>query len=171
MTSDPSAAEWDRVRPPSDRVRELETLLARIRRAGMVLLNYDMWDQRGRAFATPEQCAAMEADLAEVPNEQVTAKAALVALVATTRVEAPAQIAAWVDAHDAYLAAFLDECAARGESDGTAASVATRERVEWGEVRAGARAFVDEDLYYVTENAERYRRLFGIDPQSLERVA
>jgi hypothetical protein len=35
---------------------------------------------------------------------------------------------------------------------------------QWAEVRAGTRAFVDEDLYYVTENAERYRRLFGIDP-------
>jgi hypothetical protein len=38
-------------------------------------------------------------------------------------------------------------------------------------VRAGTRAIVDENLlYYVTMNAERYRRLFGIDPQTLERV-
>ncbi len=89
---------------------------------------------------------------------------------AATRAEAPAEITAWADAHDAYLAAFLDDCVARGEPDGTAASVATRERAEWAEVRAGARAFVDENLYYVTMNEPRYRRAFGIDPQTLERV-
>jgi hypothetical protein len=31
-------------------------------------------------------------------------------------------------------------------------------------VRAGTRAFVDENVFYVTLDAERYRRLFGIDP-------
>lgn len=90
--------------------------------------------------------------------------------MATTRAEAPAEIAAWADAHDAYLAAFLDECAAQGEADSTAASVATRERAEWAETRAGTRTFVNEHLSYVTMNAERYGRLFGIDPQTLERV-
>jgi hypothetical protein len=155
---------------PTERVRALETLLARIRNAGMVQLNYDMWDQRGAEHASAEQRAAMEADLAGATREQVAATTELEALVAATRAEAPAEIAAWADAHDAYLAAFLEDRVARGESDGTAASVATRERAEWAEVRAGARVFVDENLFYVTDDAERYGRLFGIDPQTLERV-
>jgi hypothetical protein len=155
---------------PTERVRELEMLLARIRNAGMVQLNYDMWDQRGSEHASPEQRAAMEADLAGATRERVAANTELEALVAATRAEAPAEIAAWADAHDAYLAAFLEDRIARGEPDGTAASVATRERAEWAEVRAGARVFVDENLFYVTDDAKRYRHLFGIDPQTLERV-
>lgn len=155
---------------PTDRVRELETLLAKIRHAGMIQLNYDMWERWGSAHASPEQRATMNADFADALRGQTAAKTALGALVAATRAEAPAEIAAWADAHDAYLAAFLDDCVARGEPDGTAASVATRERAEWAEVRAGARAFVDENLYYVTMNEQRYRRSFGIDPQTLERV-
>ena len=155
---------------PTERVRELETLLARIRNAGMVQLNYDMWDQRGSEHATPEQRATMEADLAGATRERVAAKTELEALVTATRAEAPAEIAAWADAHDAYLAGFLEDCLARGEPDGTGASVATRERAEWAEVRAGARVFVDENLFSVTDDTQRYRRLFGIDPQTLERV-
>jgi hypothetical protein len=156
--------------PPTDRMRELETLLAKIRSAGMVQLNYDMWDQHGSASASPEQRATMDAELADASREQIAAKAALEALVATTRAEAPAEIAAWADAHDAYLAGFLEDCVARGESDGTGASIATRERAEWAEVRAGGRAFVDEALCYVTDDTARYRKLFGIDPQTHERV-
>jgi len=150
--------------PPTQRTRELEKLLAEIRHAGMVQLNYDTWDQHGREHATDEQRATMEAGFAEAQRAMTAAKAALEALVASTRASAPAEVAAWADAHDAYLAAFVADCAARGESDGTAASVATGERTGWAEVRAGTRAFVDENLFYVTENAERYRRLFGIDP-------
>jgi hypothetical protein len=157
--------------PPTDRTRQLETLLARIRHAGMIQLNYDMWDQRGSAHASPEQRATMDADLAEASRQRIAAQTALEALVAATRADAPAEITLWADAKDAYLAAFLDDCLARGESDGTAASVATRERAEWAEVRAGTRAFVEENLYYVTENTERYRRLFGIDPQTLAHLA
>ena len=145
-------------------MRDLERLLAQIRNAGNIQLNYDMWDGHGREHASPEQCASMEAELANAVHERDVAKAALETLVATTRAETPAVIAAWSDAHDAYLAAFLDDCAARGESDGTAASVAIRERAEWAEVRAGTRAFVDENLFYVTMDTERYRRLLGIDP-------
>jgi len=155
---------------PTERLRELETLLARIRNAGMVQLNYDMWDQHGSQHASPEQRATMEAALAGSTREQAAAKAELEALVATTRAEAPGELAAWADAHDAYLAAFLQELVARGEPDGTAAFVATRERAEWAEVRAGARVFVDENLFYVTDDANRYRRLFGVDPKTLERV-
>jgi hypothetical protein len=135
---------------PTERVRELEMLLARIRNAGMVQLNYEMWDQRGSEHASPEQRATMEADLAGATRERAAAKTELEALVAATRAEAPAEIAAWANAHDA--------------------SVATRERAEWAEVRTGARVFVDENLFYVTDDGQGYRQLFGIDPQTLERV-
>lgn len=153
---------------PTDRMRELEQLLAKIRNAGNIQLNYDMWDRHGREHATPEQRATMDADFANASRERDAAKTALAALVAATRVESPAEIAAWADAHDAYLAAFVADCAARDESGGTAAFVASRERAEWHEVRDGTRAFVDENVFYVTLDAERYRRLFGIDPQTLE---
>jgi len=155
---------------PTERVRELERLLAKIRRAGMVQLNYDMWERWGAQHASPEERATRDADLAEASRERLAAKTGLEALVAVTRHEAPAEIAAWAGAHEAYLAAFLDDCVSRGESSGTASLVATREHAEWAEVRSGERAFVDENLHYVTEDAERYRRLFGIDPQTLENV-
>ena len=156
---------------PTDRMRELEQLLAKIRNAGNIQLNYDMWDRHGREHASPEQRATMDADFANASRERDAAKTALEALVAATRVEAPAEIAAWADAHEAYLAAFVDDCAAQGESDGTAVFVASRERAEWGEVRAGSRAFVDENVFYVRLEVERYRRVFGIDPNTLETVA
>ncbi len=157
-------------RPPTDRMRELEKLLAKIRNAGMIQLNYDMWERWGSAHASPEQRATMDAALAEASRDRLGAKTALEALAAATRSEAPAEIATWAAAHEAYLAAFLEDCVTRGEASGTAALVATRERAEWAEVRAGTRAFVDENLHYVKDDAERYRRLFGIDPETLENV-
>lgn len=156
--------------PPTDRVRELETLLARIRNAGMIQLDFDMWDRWGSAHASPEERARRDADLANASQDQAAAKAALEALVVATRVDAPDEIAAWADAHVEYLTAFLADRAERGEADSTAAFVATEERDAWAEVRAGTRLFVDENVYYVTMHAERYGRLFGIDPQTLERV-
>ena len=129
-----------------------------------------MWDDRGREFASPEQIATMEADLASSRQEYDAAKNALEALVAATRAEAPAEIAAWADAHDAYLAAFSSDCVARGEPDSTGAFVATSERMEWAKVREGTIAFVKENLFYVTADVERYRLLFGIDPRTLERI-
>lgn len=146
------------------RVRELEHLLATIRRASGVQLDYDMWDRHGRQHASAEQCSAMDAAFANASRERENATSALQALVTATRAGAPAALTAWTDAHDAYLAAFLDDCAARGESEGTAAFVARSEREHWAEVRAGTRAFVDENVFYVTMNAERYRELFDIDP-------
>lgn len=154
-------------KPPTARVRELETLLAKIANAGNVQLNYDMWERHGAEHATPEQRVTWEADLANAMAERDTARAALEALVERTRAEAPAEIIAWADAHDAYLAAFLQDLAAGGESAGTAASVATDERAAWAEVRSGTRTLVDENGFYVTRNEERYRTLFGIDPKSV----
>lgn len=154
----------------TDRMRKLETLLAKIREAGNTQLGYDMWDQHGREHASAEQCATMVSDFNEATRAMSAAKASLAALVAATRDDAPAELVAWADAHDAYLAAFLDDCASRGDSESTAAFVAIRERGAWAEVRAGTRGFVDEDLFYVTTNVDRYRRLFGIDPQTLDPV-
>jgi hypothetical protein len=147
------------------RVRELEVLLARVRRAGMGQLSYDMWERWGAAHADPEEAEKMKRDFAESLREHAAAKSELEALVVTTRATAPEVIVAWADAHQAYLKAFLDECAERGEADGARALVATRERLEWSEVAAGKRLFVEENLHYVTGDADRYRRAFGFDPE------
>jgi hypothetical protein len=157
--------------PPSDRMCELETLYAQIRIAGMVELNVDMWEHGGATSASPEQRAAMEAELAEASRRRMAAKRALEEFVARTRAEAPEEVAAWALAHEAYLSLFLDDCAKRGEADGVGASVAIRERAEWAEVRAGTRAFVEESLVHVPLDMDRYRRHFGIDPHTLDRAA
>lgn len=157
--------------PPTARVQDLERLLARIRNAGNIQLNYDMWDSHGREHATDEERAAMERDFAAATRERDAARTALTALVTATRAEAPAELVAWADAHAAYLAAFAEACEARGEAGGTARAVALDEQAAWAEVRAGTRPFVDENLFYVTMDADRYRRLFGIEPDSLEPAA
>jgi hypothetical protein len=156
--------------PPSDRLRELETLYAQIRMAGMIELNVDMWEHGGAGSASPEHRAAMEAELAEASRQRAAAKQALEELVARTRTEAPAEVDAWALAHDAYLSLFLDDCARRGEADSVGASVAIRERAEWAEVRAGMRSFVEESLVHVPLDVHRYRRHFGIDPHTLDRA-
>lgn len=218
--------------PSAKRVRELEKLLGSIGDAGNMQLNYEMWEARGKEFATEEYRRMMETELAASVRTHRDATAALEALVARTRVEDPEALAAWVDAHDAYLAAFLDDCAEKAKAvlaapaaavgsvdrapaesvraaeatrspqldlfpsdgdaaserdehggdaasesgteatgtDGIAESVATRERAEWAEVRAGTRAFVKQNLFYVTSNDDRYRRLFGIDRKTLKDV-
>jgi hypothetical protein len=56
--------------PPTQRMRELERLLAKIRNAGMAQLNYDMWEHGGAAHASLEQRASMEADLAEASRDR-----------------------------------------------------------------------------------------------------
>ncbi len=152
--------------PPTDRVRELETLLAKIADAKNMQVNYDMWQSHGAEHASDDYRAEMERDFAQSSIDMRAARTALDTLVAATRTEAPGELAAWVDAHDAYLAAFL----ADGEADGTGADVATKERAQWAEVRAGTRAYVDGNGFYVTSNDERYRALFGIDRRTLERV-
>ena len=150
---------------PLPRVRELETLLAKMRNASTVQLNYDAWDRWGSAHAAPEEAATWSTDFANATRERDAAKAALEALVASS---APEERRAWAEAHEAFLTAFLEDCDAEKESEGTAAFVAKSERSLWAEVRAGTRAFVEENVFYVTIDLNRYRRLFGIDPQTLE---
>lgn len=148
--------------PRRQRVRDLERLLATIAQACAVQLEYEGWEAHGKAFSSPEYAATMERDFAASVQSHAAATATLAALVARTRVEQPDAIVAWATAHDRYLAAFLAET-----TDDTARFVATRERAEWAEVAAGARAYVTENGFFVTANADRYRRLFGIDRHTL----
>lgn len=67
------------------RMRRLETLLAKIRLAGMCQLNYDMWDRYGSQHATPEERAAMDAQFAEASRSMSAAKAELETFVTTRR--------------------------------------------------------------------------------------
>jgi hypothetical protein len=151
-------------------MRELEVQLARIRNAGNIQLNYDMWDRWGAQHASAEEKVRMEAEFAAANRASDAAKVALQALVAQTRTEAPHEIAAWADAHRAYLTAFLEDCQAQGKADSTEAFVARQEITQWGEVAAGTRTFVDENVFYVTMHRERYQALFGIEPDTLASV-
>jgi len=157
--------------PPTDLVRLLEGLTAKIRNAGMIQLNIDMWEQHGAQFASPEERARMAADLAEASRARERATAALEGLFPTVRAVAPAAVVAWVHAHDAFLAGYLEESVVKGESGGTGVFVATRERAEWAEVGAGTRILVNVDLFHVTSHPERYRSLFGIDQDTLAPTA
>lgn len=147
-------------------MRALETLLVRKRRSGSALLNIDMWDRWGSAHASDEERARYAAEADAAQRERSAAVQGLDALVARLRVEAPDAIVAWADAHDAFLAAFIEGCAegAPGSSASTARFVAEQERAAWAEVRSGARAWVDENVYYVSIDPDRYRAVFGIDP-------
>lgn len=159
-----------RMAAPTARVREFETLLARIRKAGNVQLNYDMWERWGAQHATAQESAEMKAAFAQANREHSAATAALEALVSATRAEAPSEVVAWADAHDAYLAEYLQDCASEPDEGGTSAYVAGKERAEWAKVRAGTRSFVSENVFFVATARERYRRLFGLDPDTLEPV-
>ncbi len=154
--------------PPTERRRDLETLLATIRRANMFATHVDMWEHGGSSSATPEQRTTMYAELAESNRTCAAATAALEELVTRTRAEAPAELDAWAFAHYAYCSQFLHECAERGQSGTPSAADAERDRAEWAEVRAGKRTFVHER--YVPQNTYFYRSYFGIDPETLERV-
>jgi hypothetical protein len=151
-------------------MRELERLHAQIRNAELVAVNIDMWEHGGKASASPEQCAAKDAELAEAMQQNQAARTALEELVARTRAEAPSELAGWALAHHAYLSMFIDDCAARGELDSAAATTAMRQRAQWMEVRAGTRAIVDVDVAHIPIDEARYRSHFGIDPRTLERV-
>ena len=147
-------------------VRALETHMAQLRACGAVMLGYDAWDRWGSSTATAEYRAYMEAEFADANDKSSSAEKALTALVEKLRAEVPSAVIAWADAHEAYLTAFIAECAQRPDDQTaqTAKSVAEGERAGWAEVRAGAKPFVQENPYYVTINAERFRALFGIDP-------
>ena len=159
----PNRVAFVEMSAPTDRTRALETLLLRIRRANACLSNHDMWTDRAKEFATPDEIARMDADAAQATGALAACEPALVTLVATTRTDAPDELAAWVEAHDAYLVEFIADCSARGY----AIDFPTAARAQWADVRAGMRAYV-VDTGGVTETVpvtmDRYRTLFGIDP-------
>ncbi len=149
--------------PPSARIRELETLLARIRNAGQGLLDMDMWDRWGSAHASAEERARRETDAANASSRKQAAQAELTALVTHLRAVEPAEIVAWADAHETFLVAFIAGCG-QASDKATERFVAEGERTAWAAVRAGTLSFVEENFYYVTIERERYRACFGIDP-------
>lgn len=148
------------------RVAELETLLAKIRHANASLLDIDMWDRWGRQHSSAQEIAEREAHGDRCAAERTALRERLTALVAKLRAEQPEAVAAWADAHDAFLAAFVEE-STRPDSpsrDSTALFVAKQEREGWAAVKRGELAFVDENCFYITIDRNRYRALFGIDP-------
>lgn len=151
---------------PTDRMRELEKQMRRIRSAAATASYHDFWEHGGRSSASDATIAAMDAELADAMSDKQAAKAALAALVPELRATAPRELIAWTEAHDAYLLAFLADIA--GDRDDDAVAAANRERAEWAEVRDGTRTCVDEDHYRIKMNEERYRKLFGIDPYTPE---
>lgn len=140
-------------------IAALETLLRTIRRAGAIMLDMEMFDRYGRAMASPEEVRQRDTDAARAIEDHRLATAELSALVERTRREAPEVLAAWADAHAALLTAFLAHA-----TDATALHVARQELGQWAEVRAGTRGFVEENVYYIAIDRERYRALFGIEP-------
>jgi hypothetical protein len=149
-----------------EHVRALETLLARRRSASSELLSMDGYDRWGAATDTPENRARMEASAARASVEHREVTAELAALVERLRLEAPASIERWADAHDAFLAGFIEACAGAEPSSHAAVGehVARRERAEWAAVKQGEKAFVDENVYYISRERERYLALFGVEP-------
>lgn len=149
--------------PASAHLRELERLLGRLRYAAGGLSYYDMWDHGGSGSASDAARAEAEADRARCNGIYNEAQAALEALVPKLRAEAPREIQAWVEAHDAYLAWVIADHLARGEPEASNVDHAKRDRGEWAKVRDGALVFVEERVYYSQEGKERYRELFGFE--------
>lgn len=149
-----------------DDVRALESLLARKRRLGRELLSFDGYDRWGAQHDTPEHRAEMEADAARAQREHGEAVAQLGALVARLRETNPGAIERWAELHCELLRAFAASCAGADESShaSTGAFVAREEIDGWEAVKRGEKTFVDENVYYVAIDRERYRAAFGIDP-------
>lgn len=150
-------------RPASTHLRELERLLGSLRYATGGLSYYDLWDHGGSGSASDADRAEAEADRARCNRIYKEAQAALEALVPKLRAEAPREIQAWVEAHDAYLAWVIADQVARGEPEASTVADAKRDRGEWAKVRDGALVFVEERVDYSQEGKERYRELFGFE--------
>jgi len=135
--------------PPE--VHALERLLVRRRRLGEVLLSADVYERWGDAADTAFEQRAVEA---QAEHEAVTRE--LEALAATTRTTNPAATHAWAEAHIEFLTAFIQTVV-----DDTAVFVAEQECEQWGEVAAGERFFVEENVYYIQPESALYERVFG----------
>ncbi len=149
-----------------DNIRALETLLARKRRLGGQLLSFDGYDRWGAQHDTPENRAKMEAEAASAQAEHAAVVKELGELVARVRKEDAAAIDHWADLHCELLRAFEATCAGADESShaSTGAFVAKEEIEAWAAVKRGEKAFVEENVYYVAIDRERYVAAFGIEP-------
>ena len=154
--------------PASTHLRELERLLGSLRYATGGLSYYDLWDHGGSSSASDADRAEVEADRAKCNRIYKEAQAALEALVPKLRAEAPREIQAWVEAHDAYLAWVIADHVARGEPEASTVAYAKRDRGEWAKVKDGALVFVEERVDYSQEGKERYRELFGFEREERE---
>ncbi|MBA2538095.1 MAG: hypothetical protein H0V17_00545 [Deltaproteobacteria bacterium] len=144
----------------AEQVRALETLLARIRVRNAGLLDFDMWDRWGRQHASDQEIAERSENAQLATADRATATRELEALVTKLRVEQPGAVAAWADAHVAFLAAFR----AKAYDNLTEIFVADQEQQAWEQVKQGEKLFVEENGFYITIDRELYRSLFGIDP-------
>lgn len=146
----------DRRVPPA--AVELERLLARRRALASGLLSLDMYDRWGAR--SDEDHRRTRDEMATLDAEQAAVVARLEARVAELRTADPEAVIRWAEAHLALLDAFL----ARAQPDSTEAFVARGERQAWEEVRAGTRARVEENVYFVAPERALYAELFGLDP-------
>jgi len=136
-------------------LRNLEALLGRTRLLNSLGLTLDSYERWGKG-SDPALKAKSTRQLAD--RDAVTAE--LTALSKQVRVDDPAAVARWSQAHIALLEDFLT----RVEGDSTAAYVANEEIEAWGEVAAGKRDFVDPNVHFIRPNPATYRRLFEDSP-------
>lgn len=150
--------------PLLDDVCTLERLLARRRRLGSQLLSLDAYDRWGARSTEEKAQAAEETRELQAARAQVTAE--LEAMVEQLRGRRPEAIREWALAHIELLEHFVASLGAEAEDKlSTERFVAERERDEWGEVRDGALPYVEENVFYVHLDPERYRQLFGFEPR------
>jgi hypothetical protein len=144
----------------SEDVCALERLLARKRQAGRELLDMDAYERWGAQHDTDEGRAQRAADAARSQTEYSVAVAELTALVERLRREQSATIDRWVELHRQLLQQIIDAPGA----DSTAVFVAKEEEEGWQAVQRGEKPFVDENVFYIHVDRERYAALFGIAP-------
>jgi hypothetical protein len=141
----------------SEDVCALERLLARKRQAGRELLDMDAYERWGAQHDSDEGRAQRAADAARSQTEYSLAVTELTALVERSRREA---IDRWAELHRQLLQQIIDAPGA----DSTAVFVAKEEQEGWQAVQRGEKAFVDENVFYIQLDRERYAALFGIAP-------
>jgi hypothetical protein len=135
---------------------ELEALAKRIREASNLLLNADMFDRWGPKDDV-EQREAIEREAAQAEASRRAAVEQIERRMTELRARDPRPLEAWADAH----VELLDEYLGRVAADTTEAFVARQEREQWLELRAGTRARVEQNIFYVRYDPALYLQLFG----------
>ncbi len=130
----------------------LERLLARRKQLCSLLISLDGYSRWGGGS---DEDWANEAAKEAAQHPQVTAK--LQQKIDELKANHPEAIVEWADAHIAVLDDYLNRVA----EDSTEAFVASEERGQWLQVRAGKLDFVEENPVYVRPDHRVYQRLFG----------